>query len=152
MSQLKFPNKLVLPMTTLFENDASPENKIVQQIKQGNTFSIAFDMSRAPHVPGGNGTVKMLAGEQSNFCALKSIQMNNEGLEGMIGFISVENAEAIVFDEQVRMTRVFLTGKPQGDVFVWQAGVILDNEIKISYSEQYDEYTSNCLNTAALCS
>jgi hypothetical protein len=146
MTQLKFPNTLVLPMTTLFE-DAPSDSHIVRQIKQGNTFSIAFDMSQAPHVPGGNGLVHMQPDEQSNFKAMTRVQMSNEGLSDMIGFMSIENTEAVVFGEKVRLTRVFLTGKSHGDVFIWQAGVILNDEISIAYTEQYDEFATRCLNT-----
>jgi len=148
MKTNKFPQMLVLPMTTLFE-DTKSGNKdleyISQQISQGNTFSVSFDMSEAPQEPNRDGLVYMLPNEQSNFKAVKKIQMSNEGLSNMIGFMSIGESKATIFGKDVTITRIFLTGKPDGDTFVWETGIILNNELSIAYTEHKNEYLRSFL-------
>lgn len=134
MAQSKFPQTLVLPINKVLQS-GSTQNSIVEKINQGSTFSIPFDMSNAPQEPLTDGLVYMMDIEQSNFKANSKVQMSNEGLSNKIGFMSIEDADVEVFGEKAKLTRVFLVGTPNGDVFTWETGVILNDEIILVYSQ-----------------
>lgn len=121
-NQGNFPDTLVLPFTTLYE---SCSGNVATQIQQGNTFSVAFDMTQAPHAPGQNGLVTLKTDPQSNFQAAATLQLFNEGLSDAIGFMSDGSVEATVFGQPETVTRLFLVGTPNGNVFTWQTGIFV---------------------------
>jgi hypothetical protein len=120
----KFPDTLVLPFTTLYEPCS---DNVATQIQQGNTFSVAFDMTKAPHAPGQNGLVYLKTSQESNFQAATPMQLSNEGLSDKIGFMSIGSVKATVFGQPATITRLFLVGTPNGDVFTWQTGIFVGN-------------------------
>lgn len=122
----QFPDTLVLPFTTLYSSGGCSKG-FVAQITQGNTFSAAFDMTKAPHAPGQNGVVYLKTDPQSNFVAAKRVELANEGLSDKIAFMSVSGTPAKIFGEQLTVTRIYLVGTPKGDVFTWQTGILLGN-------------------------
>ncbi|HWP44392.1 MAG TPA: hypothetical protein VNO14_14195 [Blastocatellia bacterium] len=123
-TQGKFPDTLVLAFTTLYQPCTG---NVATQIQQGNTFSVPFDMTKAPHAPGQNGLVFLKTDPESNFQAAAPLQLSNEGLSDKIGFMSVGSVKATVFGQPETVTRLFLVGTPKGDVFTWQAGIFVGN-------------------------
>lgn len=123
-NQGEFPDTLVLAFTTLYEPCSG---NVATQIQQGNTFSVPFDMTKAPHAPGQNGLVNLKTDQESNFKAAGSLQLSNEGLSNKIGFMSVGSVKATVFGQPETITRLFLVGTPNGAVFTWQTGIFVGN-------------------------
>lgn len=120
----KFPDTLVLPFTTLYQPCSG---NVATQIQQGNTFSVAFDMTKAPHAPGQDGLVFLKTDPESNFQAAARLQLSNEGLSDKIGFMSIGSVKATVFGQPETVTRLFLVGTPDGDVFTWMTGIFVGN-------------------------
>lgn len=127
----QFPATLVLPFTTLYRSTGCP-GALAAQITQGNTFSVAFDMTQAPHAPGQNGLVYLKTDPQSNFVAASRVELANEGLSDAIGFMSTGSTQATIFGEQQTITRIFLVGTPNGNVFTWQTGMIVGSSCLLS--------------------
>ncbi len=109
---------------SLYRNAGCPK-VFAAQIKQGNTFSAAFDMTQAPHAPGENGQVYLMTDQESNFIAAERVELANEGLSDAIAFMSTGTTKATIFGEEQLVTRIFLVGKPNGAVFTWQTGMFI---------------------------
>jgi hypothetical protein len=131
MANGKFPDTLVLPITTFFGSSGECPADLKAQISQGNTFSVAFDMTEAPHAPGGDGLVFLKTDPQSNFVAAKRVQLSNEGLSNAIGFMGTATTEATIFGTKQLVTRIFLVGTPKGDVFTWATGMIVNDNCSL---------------------
>jgi len=121
-TQGKFPNTLVLAFTRLYKGSGG---NVATQIQEGNTFSVPFDMTKAPHAPLQDGLVYLKTDPESNFEAADGLQLSNEGLSDKIGFMSIGSVRAVVFGQKETITRLFLVGTPHGDVFTWQAGIFV---------------------------
>jgi hypothetical protein len=120
----QFPDTLVLPFTSLYQGGGGCSPGLAQNIQQGNTFSVAFDMTQAPHAPNQDGLVTLQQSDQSNFQPSASMQLDNQGLSNEISFISDGPAfQATVFGQSITVTKAWLMGTPNGDVFTWQAAV-----------------------------
>ena len=123
MSDGQFPDTLVLAFPYLYSDNGCPGG-FAAQLQQGNTFSVAFDMTQAPHAPGENGLVTLQASAQSNFQPSGSMQLDNEGLADVISFMSGgggDAGQAQIFGGDCTVTKAWLQGQPEGDVFTWKA-------------------------------
>jgi hypothetical protein len=137
-SKSKFPNTLVLPFTSLYPNVNCRSTKLAEQLIQGNTFSVPFDMTHAPHAPGESGFVYLKTDRESNFMAAQKLELANEGLSDKIAFMSTGQTQAMIFGHEYIVTRVFLVGVPNGDVFTWQTGIIIDDTCAVT-NRTFDE-------------
>ena len=142
MAQGKFPDTLVLPMTTFFSGTGKCPPDLQAQISQGNTFSVAFDMTQAPHAPGEDGMVFLKTDPQSNFVAATRVQLSNEGLSDNIGFMSIGTTQATIFGQKHVVTRIFLVGTPNGGVFTWMTGMIVDDSCSLTNGAEDEALTS----------
>ena len=125
----QFPDTLVLPFTSLYQGGSACNPYLAAQIQQGNTFSVAFDMTKAPHAPGEDGMVTLLGSDESNYQPQGSLPLYNAGLSDKIAFVA-DGAPfyATVFGESVNVGHAYLAGTPNGDVFTWEAGVWLGDD------------------------
>lgn len=129
--QGQFPDTLVLPFTQLHGN-SPPANTVALQIRQGNTFSVAFDMTHAPHAPLSDGVVILMQSPESNFRTNAAVTLPNEGLSDRIAFMSTKPITAMIFGNRHTINRIFLVGTPNGNVFTWETGIIIDRSVTVS--------------------